>query len=96
MDVDRYVTYPVVRDAWLSLEDTASLQDAEMILRTALPGILAEHRADVLREVALVLGEKHTLVPDERERRGYAAAARQVRRLCDAAEGAEEAVVVAE
>lgn len=65
MNVDRYITYPVVRDACLRLEGDTPLQDAEMVLRAALPGILAAHRADVLIEAAehLTRNRRHILDP---------------------------------
>ena len=58
MDVDRYITDEAVRTVALTAfgaADSAALDEAHDVLLVALPGILAQHRADVLREAAVVI-----------------------------------------
>lgn len=48
-DVDRYLTDEVVAAGWQGATEP-NPPSVRTILRAALPGILARHRADVLRE----------------------------------------------
>lgn len=53
MSVDRYITAEALDAAWRGATEPVP-PSVKSILRAALPGVLAAHRADVLREVAQV------------------------------------------
>lgn len=50
--VEKYLTDEVLRAAWAAEDGCPNVVRSETVLRAVLPGILAAHRAETLREVA--------------------------------------------